>query len=251
MLGEEVHPYSAGYVFLMLPWMISLFGLGFLERYSWIRENTLLYLLLMYVGTLMVLIGGVWAAFQRNLGRTLGFAVVLEIGLTLLALSFPESLRIYFALILPRAFSLGVWALALSSIHARQEDLHFRAVQGFARRMPIAAGSLVLAQFALAGYPLLAGFPSRMYLWQATSTRDSLVALLVFIGCSGLFISALRSLAVLIMGPENSSWQLTERWSVCLFLGIGMLALVVIGLFPNLFSEMFINAVGAFEHLMP
>jgi formate hydrogenlyase subunit 3/multisubunit Na+/H+ antiporter MnhD subunit len=254
MLGEESHPYVATFVFLTLLWMVSLFGLSFLDRYAWLRDSETVYEILRLGGVMMVLIGGLWAAFENNLGRMLGFAVMVEIGYSLLAISIPGGLEIYFAMFLPRAVGLGVWALSLSTIQIAQgstpnSDIREEQFRGIGRRFPIAGGGLVLAIFSMAGMPLLAGFPVRLALWQGLSQISSLVALFALIGSIGLIAGGLRTLASLVAGSDEEQWRITENQGVIPFIILGVLFLILIGLFPQWFLEPLTNLIQIFEHL--
>ena len=86
MLAEESHPYPTAFVFLMLPIAVSIFGLGFLDRFVWMQENPSTVLLIQVFGAVMVVTAGIWAAVERNLSRMIGFAVILDIGFSLMAI---------------------------------------------------------------------------------------------------------------------------------------------------------------------
>ena len=257
MLAEESHPYAVAFVLLLLPGAISFFGLGFLDRYPGLSSAETTYSFLRLGGILMVVIGGVWAAFQRHLGRMLGFAAIVEIGLSLVALSLggpaqqTRSLQIFFAGLLPRGLGFGVWGLALTAIQARTTGLLYREVQGAARRAPIAAAALVIAHFSLAGLPLLAAFPVRIALWEELASIYPSSVSWLLIGNVGLLIGGLRTLAVLVMGPDEQDWQLTESWSEQVYLLLGILALFLVGLFPQWFFPFFTNMPQVFERLFP
>jgi len=66
LLAEEAHPYVVGFLLWMLPTVTLFYGLGFLDSYTWLRDATFLKTFLTLAGTLMVVTGGLLAAFQRH-----------------------------------------------------------------------------------------------------------------------------------------------------------------------------------------
>lgn len=257
MLAEDCHPYAAAFIFLILPGAITLFGLGFFDQFAWLRNADNSYLWMRNVGVVMTLTAGIWAAVQRHLGRILGYAALLEIGLSLIAIGLAQGefsrdyLGVLFAALLPRGMGLGVWALGLTLVWLRAGGLSFREVQGLGRETPLAAAALILANFSLVGLPLLAGFPVRMVLLEGLSQISFLAAILALAGCAGLLIGGLRSLAVLIMGTEETSWKMTESPAQKTFLGLGIIALFILGLFPQWFLPIFANLPLMFKNLVP
>jgi NADH:ubiquinone oxidoreductase subunit 2 (subunit N) len=144
-------------------------------------------------------------------------------------------LEVFFALLLPRLLSLGVLALALVIVKAHFKDLRFRTVQGMLRTLPVAAGVLVLAYFSLAGFPLLAGFPAHLALWQGLAGQYLLPALAALFGTTGLLVGGLRMLAVGVIGPDDQEGLMLETWGERVLLTLGGAALFVAGLVPQWF----------------
>lgn len=263
MLAEESHPYAAAFVLLMLTSAILFFGLRFIDRYAWLRAEESVFILLRFAGVLMVVTAGLWAAFERRLGRMLGFAIILEIGLSLIILGLAGgslvgplsgqggSVGVFFAALLPRGLALGVWALSLVVIKAKINGLHYRDVQGVARYMPVAAGALVLAHFSIAGLPLLASLPIRLALLEGLAQVSPLTALWILVGSAGLLMGGLRTLAVLVMGKQQEDWQVTETAGQQFYLAVGSLLLLLAGIFPQWFLPLFVNIPQAFRQLVP
>jgi len=251
MLAAESHPFVAAFIFYILSLGITFLGIGFLERYLWLRTSSNSYALLQFVGMLMVVLGGLWAAFQVHLGRILGYAVLMETGLSLLTVSIgpagellPPSLEILFSSMLPRGLAFGIWALALTTLAAygdgdgegeTEERLSFDRMRGKGRKFPIAVGLLMMANLSLAGFPLLAGFPVRLALWNALAQKSVLAAVVALLGSVGLLTGCLRSLAILTAGGDEVPWTMTEQWSERIMFFLGGLALLLVGILPQWF----------------
>jgi formate hydrogenlyase subunit 3/multisubunit Na+/H+ antiporter MnhD subunit len=263
MLGEKAHPYVTGFLFFMLPFVIQLFGLGFLERYAWLRDMNQLYTLLRTAGIIMMLTGGLWAAFQDHLGRLLGYAIMVEIGKALVSISLPGGLSLFFAMLLPRAITLAVWCLAMASIKSSQEstrvnnslpdlDLNFSKLRGLAYRMPLVSISLVVGYLSIAGMPLMAGFPGLLALIQTMAVTSPLTSMLTILGTAGLFVGGTRILMILVQAPDPDpgKWRFEERGAVIFYLSAGILVLFTIGLFPQVVLPSMASLAQIFPRLM-
>ena len=251
MLVEETSPFIAGFLFWLLPTITIIFGAGFLDRYSWLRSSPELIIALRFTGLLMIVTGGLFAAFQRNLGRIMAYGSIAETGFSILALSLDSRLGIpiLFLLIPARALGTAVWSLSLTVIKEHSETMRFGTSRGILRITPFAGTGIILATLSTGAFPLLAGFPARLALWEGLS-RDSInAALWMGIGIIGLLVSAFRSLAVISMAEEYTSWQPRESLTQMLMLGLGMIGLFILGLFPQTIQFFLNNLPAMFEHL--
>jgi len=254
MLSAENHPYTVAFILVILPWMVTLFALGFLDSYTWLRNSEAIMNLLQLSGAIMVFVGGVWSVFQRHLGRVMGYACMTGIGASLLAITIPSGVQLFFMMLLPYTLAIGLWALGLSSIYNEQmqsslDSLDFKSVKGIARRMPIASLSLILSCFSVAGMPLLAGFPIHLPLWRGLATSTQIVTIFSLLGSFGLFCSGVRMMAVMTMGENETSWSIKENRATLFFLSTGLILLFLVGLFPQCFLPPLADAAQVFTHL--
>ena len=251
MLAEETSPYVLGFLFWVLPTLTIIFGMGFLDRYSWLRTSEQLSRILSLAGLLMMVTSGLWSAFQRHLVRQMAYAVIAETGFSLLALSLPaaKAVETIFLLIIPRSMALLVWAMSLTRLKEQTAPLQFSVVQGLARTHPITAAGLILAHLSVAGLPLLAGFPIRLALWEGLAAQSLSVAFWFLVGILGLLTGGIRTLAVLVMAPEGVGWELRENWGSGIMIGLGVIGLFILGIFPQIFRPVLANLPMMFEHL--
>jgi formate hydrogenlyase subunit 3/multisubunit Na+/H+ antiporter MnhD subunit len=251
LLLEDTSPYLVGFLVWILPTMTVIFGAGFLDRYSWLRSSSELILALRSIGLLMIVTGGAFAAFQRHLGRIMAYGSIAETGFSLLALSLDLKIGIpiLFLLIPARALGLAVWSLSLTIIRENIETMRFGAARGVLRVTPLAGAGIIVAALSTGAFPLLAGFPARLALWEGLSRISIGSALWMMIGIIGLLISAFRSLAVISLAEEYTSWEPRESPAQMLMLGLGVIGLFILGLFPQAVQFVLADLPLMFEHL--
>ncbi|MBC7875829.1 MAG: hypothetical protein H7Y59_01545 [Anaerolineales bacterium] len=251
MLMEEASPYATGFLLWALPTFTVIFALGFLDRYTWIRNSPQLSSAIQYAGIFMVVSGGFFASLQRHIGRIMGYAAIVETGLLILAMSLKslEVVNITFLLLIPRGFVLALWALSLSIIKREAYSLRFSEIQGLARTYPLAVTALILAHLSMTGFPLLAGFPSRIALWQELAGQSLTIAFWMIMGMFGLLIAAVRTLAVFVMAEDGKAWALNESWIQMIMLGVGASGLFILGIFPQILQPLLTNLPALFNHL--
>jgi len=51
------------------------------------------------------------------------------------------------------------------------------------------------------------------------------------------------------MAPEGTGWDLQERWGSGIMIGLGVIGLFILGIFPQTFRFVLVNLPAMFEHL--
>lgn len=241
LVASESHPYVAGFVLFTIPTVISLFFLNFLLEYLLPTNMASIWTILRIEGLVMVFLGGGLCIFEKHLGRMLGLAATSEIGFFVLALSLDPSntnsaaVSIFLNQILPRGIAFAIWSLGLSALLEKRGALTLERLEGVIRESPLAALSALLAQFTLAGMPLLAGFPVRLALWNSLAQDSLPLALLTAAGGAGMVLGGVRALAAMLKQTEARRWRLSESHMHIFLLLAGWLLILIFGLFPQLF----------------
>jgi NADH-quinone oxidoreductase subunit N len=249
LLSEKSNSYVAGFVLSLIPVVVLLLVLHFMENYTWLRDFRSLQPMLRSIGMLMVVTGGLWAAFQRDLSRLFGYAVIIENGFALMALSLGTraGLEIYAAAMLPRLVAL--WLLAFSLALLRQKTTSdFEGIEGLIYRSPFISAGLLVALLSTSGLPLLAGFPLRETLLVNLGQRSLPIALWSIGGSAGMIFCTLRAFSSML-NTKEMRWTIQESWLKAAFLSSAILVLFLMGLFPRLFLPEMINLLQAFGRL--
>lgn len=250
-LMEESSPYVAGFLIWLLPTTVLIFGMSFLDRYAWLRTSAQITTGVRLVGLIMLVSGAWWAAFERHLGRLMAYTAIAETGFLLLALGLatPGSASLIFLFLIPRGLGMAVWALSLSIVRRGKASFEFSSVQGLARSYPFASAGIVLAALSSAGFPLLGGFPARLALWQGVSAQSTATAVWFVIGLLGLLVGAVRQLAALVAPQEEQPWSSHEDMVQRAMLGLGILGLFLLGIFPQVTGFLLQQLPLMFQHL--
>ncbi|NTV36706.1 MAG: hypothetical protein HGA53_07115, partial [Anaerolineaceae bacterium] len=200
LLASETHPYLAGFILNILPPVVLLLALDFLGNLTFIRELPVFVNAIRLTGVIMVVTGGVWAAFQVDLNRVMGYAVIFETGFLLLAfgLSGQNGLAIFGASLFPRMFSIALIALSLSMIRNHGITMTLAGVEGIFRKFPFLSAGLLIALLSIVGLPALAEFPVRISLLQELSFAPTGTIFPVIFGMVALLFATSRIAASML-----------------------------------------------------
>jgi NADH:ubiquinone oxidoreductase subunit 2 (subunit N) len=253
MMAIEAHPYAAAFVFLLLPGAVIFFLVSFLENYIWLTQISYFPVALQWIGLFVILVAGIFAAFENHLSRLMGYAAILNLGFSILTLSLAvqQESQTYYTLfylnIIPLGLCLAVFAFALVSMLRTAPGLSHSDIAGIGRKTPLVMTSIVMAIFSLAGMPLLANFPGRLLVFRGLSLISPSLGIVSLLGSVGLVIAGIRALYVFLFGPEQINWTLSESTGMRIFLGIGILLIFIMGIFPQFFQTIFLNLSPLFS----
>jgi NADH-quinone oxidoreductase subunit M len=177
--ADEAHPLPFVFVAVVLQTAGLFLLVNSLASYAWMRTDPLVYAFLRGIGLLMIVLGGLWCLVERRAPRLIGYTLLVDFGVSLLALSLatPGGPEIALGMAAARPLSVAVWAAGATNLFGEGSE-NAAAPRGI-RTLPAAAA--LLGAFSLAGLPLTAGFPGPwMTLANGQGSEPVVVAAVVF-----------------------------------------------------------------------
>jgi formate hydrogenlyase subunit 3/multisubunit Na+/H+ antiporter MnhD subunit len=251
LLARDGHPYSAGFIFSMIPTTILIFFLDFFNTFTWLREQSLLITISQILGIVMIVLGGIFAAFQRELTRLIGYAVMVEIGFSLLALSLNQVIgwQSYILIMIPRIIGIAICTLAISIWKNKELNMDIDSFQGEFYKSTYTMVGFLVGWFTFSGLPLLPGFPTKLPILIGLSQISISSIIFVSIGLFGLFVAGFRFLAIIFSTSYNQYEIESESLLQKIFFSFGVVVLLAMGIFPSLVLNPFLEILSAFANL--
>ncbi|MBI4769375.1 MAG: hypothetical protein HY784_02905 [Chloroflexi bacterium] len=236
-VAEHAPPFAAAFVFTVMQFATVFLLLEFLNAYPWLGQNPTVYRALTLAGGGMVSVGALFAFGQRNFGRSMGYAMMVDIGAVLLALGLGTRAGVEAALatLALRGVTLALWSAGLAVLRRAAGSDDFDSLRGLGRRYAFASAAVVLGLLSLVGFPATAGFPARWALLRllAASRIHPSAALLLLVGIVGVSLVCVRGLTALLTPREGVRESLQEGRVTIVVYGLGLVLLLVLGAFPQ------------------
>jgi len=203
-----------------------------------------------WIGTVTMAIGVMYAMVQNDLKRMLAFSTVSQIGYMMMGLGIGTPLAITAGLLhcLNHGFFKGGLFLTAGSVQHATGTRDMNRLGGLAQRMPRTTLSWFIGVGSMMGIPLMSGFASKWMLYaaalQAGWAVPAMIAWAVSLGT--VFLGAKATSAV-FLGPATPETENAHEAPPTMVWGMGLLAAgsVVLGIAPQLAVNYLLNPILA------
>ena len=147
--------------------------------------------LLYFVAVCSMLVGCFCAIYQKDVTRIIAYSSIMNIGFILSCLAASEAAgvsgifiyQLLYVTALILFFSVILCSFSLEDVLLVK---HLRDLSSFAKEQPVLSVLLSISVFSMAGFPPLAGFFSKLYVFQSLVTGGLYIYLVIGLGISGI-----------------------------------------------------------------
>lgn len=194
---------------------------------------------MVWLGTLTMAIGVMYAMVQTDLKRMLAFSTVSQIGYMILGIGIGTPLAIIAGLLhcLTHGFFKGGLFLCAGSVQHAAGTRDMNQLGGLAERMPRTTLFWLIGAGSMMGIPLLSGFVSKWMIYAAALEAGWMVpALVAWIVSLGTVFLCAKATSAVFLGPATPQTEHAHEAASTMQWGMALLAVgnVALGVAPQL-----------------
>ncbi|HUH62206.1 MAG TPA: proton-conducting transporter membrane subunit [Terracidiphilus sp.] len=203
---------------------------------------------LVWVGTVTMAVGVMYAMVQTDLKRMLAFSTVSQIGYMMLGLGIGTPLAIVAGLLhcLNHGFFKGGLFLNAGAVQHAAGTRDMNELGGLAMRMPRTTLWWLIGAGNMAGIPLMSGFVSKWMLYAAALDAGwAIPAVIAWAVSLGTVFLCAKATSAVFLGPLTEATRDAEEAPPSMQWGMGLMAAgaVVLGIAPQLAVNYLLNPV--------
>ena len=213
-----------------------------------------------WVGTVTMAVGVMYAMVQSDLKRMLAYSTVSQIGYMMMGLGIGTPLAITAGLLhcLNHGFFKGGLFLTAGSVQHAAGTRDMNLLGGLAPRMPGTTLSWIIGVGSMMGIPLMSGFASKWMLYAAALESGWAVpAMIAWAASLGTVFMGVKATSAVFLGPPTENTNDAHESPASMLWGMGLLAAgsLVLGVAPQLAVNYLLNpilrtlALGAGVHV--
>jgi NADH-quinone oxidoreductase subunit N len=246
-LAGEKPPFIVGFILIIFNTATLILVMRYLDGFVWLRDDARIFVVLRFLGILMLFSSAVFFLFEKNKYRTTAYLISFETGISLLALSLNQTIgwNIFVLMLLPRILSLSLWIATLAYIQQNEP------VDGNLDEIvihPLLVGSFVVSGLSIAGFPLLPGFSNRVAIYGLLANMDLIG--FIWIGIANIiFMMAVFNFIGRLLTEYNIDKHVIISRIEKGFLVFYISIIGLIGIFPQFFMGGILIMLQAFPNL--
>jgi len=233
--SQAVNPFMFSFIFSVIPVITLLVIMRYISSLLWLKSSEFLSPALMTIGLIMIVTTGLFSSVEKDLKRFLAYAVLLETGfaLTMLSLQSSEGVELLYESFVPRILSLGLFGYSLSVLRNSGINFSHDGMRGMLRRFPFATVGVLTSLLSILGVPIFAAFPIRLEVMNLLSQTSQSNVLWIIAGLIGGLVGTIRTFAQVAFSV-GEKWEINEKISQVIVIGIAVVILMLMGLFPRI-----------------
>jgi multicomponent Na+:H+ antiporter subunit A len=203
---------------------------------------------LMWIGTVTMAVGVMYAMVQTDLKRMLAFSTVSQIGYMMMGIGIGTPLAITAGLLhcLNHGFFKGGLFLTAGSVQHASGTRDMNKLGGLAGKMPHTTLSWLIGVGSMMGIPLMSGFASKWMLYAAALQAGWAVpAMVAWAASLGTVFLGAKATSAVFLGPVTENTRDAHESPPTMLWGMGFLAAgsVMLGVAPQLAVNYLLNPI--------